>query len=94
MPGHPAKHLAVLNQVGNATVNGTVTFFAVAIAIGLAGCADVTPGFAPASASASGGSYAFPSVTNGSLLKSGNHLGPYDNTGNTPGWTGLEGGGG
>jgi hypothetical protein len=32
-------------------------------------------------------------AANAAVLKNGNHSGPYDNTGNGPGQTGLEGGG-
>jgi hypothetical protein len=74
-----------------------------AAAFGLAGCADAPPSApSPSAAAASpatpvptANSFAYPSTS--SLMfpsKYGYHSGPYDNTGNGPGETGLEGGGG
>jgi hypothetical protein len=70
---------------------------ALAIGLGLAGCADVsTPGSSVASAkpASSGDAYAYPSSSVRPFGGNGYHPMPYDNTGNGPGETGMEGGGG
>jgi hypothetical protein len=61
--------------------------------VGLAGCADL-PTSSSATSSPTETSYSYPSSSISPILKYSNHLGPYDNTSNTPGETGLEGGGG
>jgi hypothetical protein len=65
---------------------------ALAVSLGLAGCAE-EPSPSPAGSSTEN-SYSYPSTWASPLLKYSNHSGAYDNTGNGPGETGLEGGGG
>jgi hypothetical protein len=82
-----------------ATVRGWRCAAAMAIALGVAGCADVPPSASPTSASAtpvpSANAYSYPTTSSTLFgIKYGYHTGPYDNTGNGPGETGLEGGGG
>jgi hypothetical protein len=74
-----------------------------AAAFGLAGCADTPPSAAtspsasasPATPAPTANTFAYPSTSSPLFpSKFGYHTGPYDNTGNGPGETGLEGGGG
>ena len=66
---------------------------ALAVALALAGCAN-EPIAGSTAASAAEGSSSYSSTSTVPLLKYGYHSGPYDNTGNGPGETGMEGGGG
>ena len=66
---------------------------ALLVAVGLAGCGDL-PTSGAATSLPTETSYSYPSTSISPILKYSNHLGPYDNTGNGPGETGLEGGGG
>jgi hypothetical protein len=75
----------------------TIALSALTIALCLAGCADVSTSGTPASPAgsvSSGDSYSYPSSSGRSFGKYGYHPLPYDNTGNGPGETGMEGGGG
>jgi hypothetical protein len=78
-------------------MNRSTALIALGIAIGLTGCADVSPPPSSTPSVASGpmqNSYAYPSSVGNSFGLYGYHPLPYDNTGNGPGETGLEGGGG
>jgi hypothetical protein len=78
-------------------MNRSIALIALGVAIGLAGCADVPPQGSSTPSAASGpmqDSYAYPSSFGDSFGRYGYHPMPYDNTGNGPGETGLEGGGG
>jgi hypothetical protein len=66
---------------------------ALAVSLGLAGCAEQSSPN-PAASSSMENSYSYPSTWASPLSKYSNHTGPYDNTGNGPGESGLEGGGG
>ena len=77
-------------------MNRSTALIALGVALGLTGCAVSPPPSATPSA-ASGpmqNSYAYPSSFGNSFGRYGYHPLPYDNTGNGPGGSGLEGGGG
>ena len=70
---------------------------ALGLAIGLSGCADMSPPGSSMPSVATGSmpnSYAYPSSFGNSFSQYGYHPLPYDNTGNGPSETGMEGGGG
>ncbi len=65
------------------------------VAMGLAGCADIAaPQSGPPPSGPMTSSYAYPVDTGEGFGRYGYHSGPYDDTGNGPGETGMEGGGG
>jgi hypothetical protein len=78
-------------------MNRSTPLIALGVAIGLTGCANVSPQPSATPPVASGpiqNSYAYPSSFGNSFGRYGYHPLPYDNTGNGPGETGMEGGGG